>query len=284
MALTHVLEKSLARIDFETGHSLENAELLMQCLFEYIERKHSKTAFIQISLGVLEQYLERQDPSVLSEYRALLREHIDKHASCDISTEGVIATEKLSKEEYLSNAKSDFSSMAQTRKSVRDFSSSPVSVAQLKEAIRVAQHSPSACNRQPCRVYIVSDPQQIPNHLSYHHAQQKLSSSIDKLLVITTDISAYDGSHERNQAYIDGGLFCMSLQYALQYSGLGSVCLNWNCSPKTDQRYRKDHDIPSSELIIMMMATGHLPEQWTSPKSTRKDLDDIVHLFDDGKP
>ena len=52
---------------------------------------------------------------------------------------------------------SDFQTLAYSRHSVRDFSDKPLSVEQVKKAVKLAQTAPSACNRQSSRIIHVID-------------------------------------------------------------------------------------------------------------------------------
>ena len=48
------------------------------------------------------------------------------------------------------------------------------------------------------------------------------------LLIIAMDLKAFVPAHERYQHWIDGGMFSMSIIYALHSLGLSSCCLNWS--------------------------------------------------------
>ena len=93
---------------------------------------------------------------------------------------------------------------------------------------------------------------------------------------MTTDTYRFFSVGERNQCWIDGGLFSMSLVYGLHSLGLGSCCLNWSVEKEADQKLRRITGIPQSEVVIMMIGVGHLPEKLVVARSMRKPLETIL--------
>jgi hypothetical protein len=61
---------------------------------------------------------------------------------------------------------------------------------------------------------------------------------------------------EHYQHWIDGGMFSMSVVYALHSLGVASCCLNWSQSPTNDKLLRSRLDIKDNHSIIMMLAVG----------------------------
>lgn len=71
------------------------------------------------------------------------------------------------------------------------------------------------------------------------------------------------------QPWTDGGMFAMSFVLGLHAQGLGSVCLNWSKLPAVDRTFRSRFTIEDDELIVMLVAFGHLPEQYGVAVSPR---------------
>ena len=112
--------------------------------------------------------------------------------------------------------------------------------------------------------------------LSCQGGNAGFGETVKGVLVVTTDTSRFFSVGERNQCWIDGGLFSMSLVYALHSLGLGSCCLNWSVEKDTDQKLRRITGIPQSEVVIMMIGVGHLPEKLVVARSMRKPLETIL--------
>jgi nitroreductase len=96
----------------------------------------------------------------------------------------------------------------------------------------------------------------------------------DFLAVITTDISSFVGAHERNQSFVDGGMYAMSFLYALHCKGLGGCPLHWMLPPRRSQKLRGLLGIPESRNIIMVISVGNLPDNIRTAKSVRHEVEE----------
>jgi len=99
---------------------------------------------------------------------------------------------------------------------------------------------------------------------------------IPVLLVLTSDLEWFVSAQERNQAWIDGGMFAMSLVLALHSFGLGTCCLNWCATPEQDEKLHSALAIPESHVVTMMIAVEHLPEVFRVTRSNRKKLHELL--------
>jgi nitroreductase len=176
-------------------------------------------------------------------------------------------------------AKQDLTDFFETRHSVRQFSEQEVDVDLIHQAVRMAQRAPSVCNRQSARVHVIQDQELKIAALECQNGNLGFRHDIDKVLIITSDLSAFVSAGERNQCWIDGGLFAMSLIYGMHSLGLGTCCLNWSVEKEQDQRLRRAIDIPEHEAVIMMIAVGHLPEQLEVAASPRKPTDEVMRIL-----
>ncbi|MEX2411715.1 MAG: nitroreductase family protein [Candidatus Paceibacterota bacterium] len=161
-----------------------------------------------------------------------------------------------------------FKEFVDSRHSVRNFDEGVIDDNLIEEAISIAKRTPSVCNRQPWRVYSVKG-SKVRALLEHQNGNRGFRSSIKNLLVVTGKISYMRGPIERHQIYIDGGLFSMSLMYALHSLNLGVCSLNWCVEKKDDVAVRKIIDLPSDEEIIMYLAVGYKKNEYdvaTSPR------------------
>ncbi|HEX3048863.1 MAG TPA: nitroreductase family protein, partial [Bacillota bacterium] len=147
------------------------------------------------------------------------------------------------------------------------------------EAIEMAQKAPSACNRQPGKVYIIED-QRIKDEITgMHPGNNGFGELADKYLVITGALSCYGGIEERNQVYIDGSLFAMTLIEALHFKGIGSCALHWGGVPRAEVKLRKLVKILPSESILMLVAIGKYPAEFLVAKSCKKNPEDLYRVI-----
>lgn len=77
------------------------------------------------------------------------------------------------------------------------------------------------------------------------------------LLLVTSDIRAFMNNGERNEPFVDGGLFSMSLLYALEAYGLAACPLNAMFNLSQDRQTRELLDIPDYEFPVMYIAVGN---------------------------
>lgn len=166
-----------------------------------------------------------------------------------------------------------------SRRSIRSFTDRPVTKQEVEIAVRAAQMSPSVCNRQSGRVRSYLEKRQIDEILAFQNGNRGFRKEINCVLLITADIRNMVSGGERNQPWIDGGMFCMSLALAFHAQRMGACCLNWSVLKNVDLAMRRYADIPDYEYVIMMMAVGHLPDKFRVAKSDRTSVSDILRFL-----
>lgn len=165
----------------------------------------------------------------------------------------------------------NFKDLALARRSVRSFDPQQVPVDRIHTALELALLSPSACNRQPCKVYLVQDESKKKELLALQNGNRGFGHLIPTLAIIVADTGVFFDASERHEPYIDGGLFSMSFMYALASQGVATCCLNWCVAPENDKQLKRLLGIPANEVVVMLMAVGHPAEETYVPKSPRKE-------------
>jgi len=168
------------------------------------------------------------------------------------------------------NSAAVFDSLMKARRSVRHYSGEAVPVDVISRCVEVAQLSPSACNRQPWRVHAYFDAEKIKGLLRLQNGNAGFGHQLKTLLIITSDRKSFFDSSERNQPYVDGGLFSMGLILALQSEGVSSCCLNWCVDSGRDRDAHRLGDIGDNEAIVMYLAVGYADKSAIVPRSARK--------------
>ncbi|GMV54408.1 MAG: hypothetical protein AMXMBFR6_02130 [Betaproteobacteria bacterium] len=173
-----------------------------------------------------------------------------------------------------------FRQLCHARRSVRNFLPNTVPSGVFERAVGLAQLSPSACNRQPCKVIVVSDADRKRTLLSYQNGNRGFGHLVPHVAILTVDERCFFDASERHEPYIDGGLFAMSLILGLRAEGVASCCLNWCVSPENDRAAHRLFDLPDSCRIVMLIAIGYPPPECMVARSPRKELADVL-LFDE---
>lgn len=166
-----------------------------------------------------------------------------------------------------------------SRYSLREFKEEVVREDVIKRAVSLAMKSPSVCNRQAWHVYHTTDSVVKGRALKYQAGNRGFGDKIPNLMIITTDLKAFMPGQEHYQHWIDGGLFSMSLIYALHSLGVASCCLNWSQSPANDKLLRSLVNIKQHHTVVMMLAVGWPDEHNKVCISARRPLDEVFsHL------
>jgi nitroreductase len=178
-----------------------------------------------------------------------------------------------------SSDKKGFAKLALARRSVRNFKSDLVPIEIIETAIRSAQLAPSACNRQPCRIYLLSDPSRRKELLSFQNGNRGFGHLAPHIAILTADESCFFDASERHEPYIDGGLFAMSFILALRDMHVSSCCLNWCVPPQHDSAIHQRFSVPRSQRIVMLIAIGYAELNTFVPRSPRRLLSDVLHVI-----
>ncbi|WP_029007574.1 nitroreductase family protein [Azospirillum halopraeferens] len=270
----HRLEKGLALKTPRPGFGQDAVRLLMSLLDRYVAR-----------YGVDDT--ARAGIDTLDAYRAFGRTHGLNHPEVDAAiarlggsrADGVPpcgGTIPVDRATVAAAAPADPEAFFATRHSVRQFADAEVDMDTIARAVRMAQRTPSVCNRQSWKVHVFSDAEQKRRVLSFQNGNRGFGDQASKVLVVTSDLQHFTSVGERFQCWIDGGLFAMSLVYALHALGLGTCMLNWSVVKETDRAMRATAGIPDNEVVIMMIAVGHLPETLSVAHSLRKPLEEVL--------
>ena len=162
-----------------------------------------------------------------------------------------------------------------SRFSLREFKNEIISEDIVRRAVALAMKSPSVCNRQEWHVYHATDQEIKNNILKYQQGNRGFGDRVPNLFIVTIDLNAFMPGQEHYQHWIDGGLFSMSLIYALHSLGIASCCLNWSQAPKNDKLFRSIVPIKSNHTVMMMIAAGYPDTDNNVCLSTRRPLDEV---------
>ena len=164
--------------------------------------------------------------------------------------------------------------MVKSRHSIRHFDAEPVDINVLKEAIRLAQFTPSACNRQGWKTRIIADKEKIKLILENQNGNRGFGQEIDKLLIVTADLRSQQKSRELFQAFIDGGMYAESILNSLFYYGIGAVPLSASLTPLQEKVVRETGNINDAEVLILIIGVGNYPNgSFLTTRSERKPIE-----------
>jgi len=167
------------------------------------------------------------------------------------------------------------------RCSVRDFAPVPLSNDEIREVVRLAQRAPSQCNRQATRIHAYRDKHTIKSLLDLQAGGRGFSEAVPTLFVVTSEITAWGGPQQRNQPFVDGGIFAALLLLSLEAHGFVSCPMNLAVRHRTERAIRRVGGIPNRERVIVMVAAGRPPiDGFRAACSPRYPVEEICHIHD----
>ncbi|MFG1346772.1 nitroreductase family protein [Xanthobacter autotrophicus DSM 431] len=171
--------------------------------------------------------------------------------------------------DYTPEQTAAYDAMVRERRSVRNFRTDPVPLELLHEAIRVANYSPSVCNRQSWAVSIVQDPAKVRTVLGLQNGNRGFNDTIGNVLVVHANVQGFLDEYEMFEPFVDGGLFSNALVNALNARNIGSCCLNLCSSHHKVMELAAALDLRPGLFPIMMIACGYVAEDCRVAMSKR---------------
>lgn len=263
--LYHTIEKGLTYREYRPGFGKENIEKLLTALEQYHQSGYDISVFFyETAISCLKAYIEKNRMFGLEEPELERRVHIlpGKTNGCGGTIE---VTAPLHPENMT------FEQTILSRHSIRHFSDKPVEIERIGEAIRIAQHTPSACNRQGWKTRIIINKEKQRIILANQNGNRGFGHEFDKILVITADLRAQQQSRELFQAYIDGGMYAGNILNSLYFQGIGSVPLSAALNTEQERKIRTVLNIDDAEVFILFIGIGNYPaETVLTTKSERR--------------
>ena len=241
------------------------------------DSNYPECAAYQSAVVALQEYRYRHENAgyQIDDMIALFPSDIWNDASASTSVNGGSVPVKAILKD--GNATIPFENLFLNRRSVREFSDSPLTETEIQHVVEVATKAPSVCNRQPVRVYAITNKSIIEKAL-------KLQGGFNgykvppALFLITADNEAFLSISEHNEGFVDGGLFSMALLMAMEANKIAACPLNTMFSKQIDQQTRNIIGVPENEFLIMYIAAGHFPDETHTCISKRYPVQDILTI------
>lgn len=276
----HSIEKGLSNPNFRYGFGENAFTQLFWALEKYIENDYPvNEPRFQQALSVIESYIKLHDNQnfeinhVKDKYKKFNKYYDNEYKEIGGATS--IKRNQLPNFEEL-----PFDKLAKNRHSIRDFGKNKISEQEIFEAIQIATKSPSVCNRQAVKVHLINSPSLIKEAITIQGGFRGNGKNLQKLLLVTANKEYMSGAHERNQTYIDGGIFLMSLVYALTFKGIASCILNTDFVFTKEIALRELMNIEEGEDFIAFIAVGSYPDILKIANSPRDSYENITEIYD----
>jgi nitroreductase len=276
----HQIEKGLSLAEPRPGFGMAVLPQLLD-LIEVYAARYGYIAPATTAIGALREYLAFNErvgcevPYVKRRVEEILAKSDKARAGYASWEAGVIPVKRVELEKYQAV---DFEGFFKSRYSIRNFAGGEIPVDDLRRVVEISQKTPSVCNRQSVRVHAYRDRSKIDQILAIQSGSRGFGDKASAVLVVTSELQSFVDVGERYQGWIDGGMFSMSICLAFHHLGYGSCCLNWSEEKHTDRALRELLGLQPSELIIMVIAAGTLPDQLSVAHSPRPGVDAVLSI------
>ena len=271
IASYHIIEKGLSMPNRRLGFGRERLLSLINDCYKY----HSLYGMNnQLGYAI----------SIVKEYDVLHnKEHYRLDNDLKSAIDGLLAgfpnvlpaqQETFTKLTYFAHSGDSFEAFSKSRHSMRHFAGG-VTIDRLRDAVELAKQAPSACNKQPVRVYAVTQRETVNAVLSLQQGNRGFGNDIDKVLVITTRFAECTRYSEQYMPFVDAGIFTMNLLYSLHYKKIGAIPLVWLSTKKRDQELRKLIAIPENETPAIIVGVGDVSDTIVCAQSPRLETEEL---------
>ena len=172
-----------------------------------------------------------------------------------------------------------FLELVQNRQSDRAYLDKPVEIEKIDRILEAARLAPSACNSQPWKFIVVTDPEK-RNLVADATASKLLSMNhftkqAPVQLIILEDSANFTSSvggwaTNKHYPHIDLGIAAAHITLAATEEGLGSCIIGW-CDEK---KIRKVLDIPRNKRVMLVILIGYSAQSLREKK--RKTKEEII--------
>ncbi len=269
LQLCHRIEKGMIIGSPRAGWGEEKAKRIIDIVEEHADWCPEEKYFLQTATGVLSSFVEYKRKSgdysetIKNIEKRLIAIHSDS-AKYGGTVSLDLDSSLMTKEEIKTVEKAILS-----RHSIRSFSPEHVSISDIKHAIDLANHCPSACNRQPFRVYVISSEKR-------KEADSSGVFNADKYLIITGIINAFTAD-EFNDWIVSASIFAGYLCFCLHIYGIANCPIRMDLLERAPvyKKLRSICNIPDCEQIVLEIAIGRYNDHNIAPMSYRKNADNI---------
>lgn len=269
----HTIEKGLSYINFRKGFGRNNIDELLTSMENYIADGYSQESFFyKTALSTLHMYIKKN-----KEYgyeNTEINDRVNRLPGTPNGCGGTITPDHYDEEELHSLGYADF---VKSRHSMRHFSDRPLCMNKVEEVFRIAQLTPSACNRQGWQARIVLNKSLLEEVRKCQSGNKGFGEEFQGLIVVTGDVRCFNHDRELFQPFIDGGMYCQSILNALHYEHIASIPLSAALMEEQEKKVRQLLAIQDAEVLIMFIGIGNYPDNQLTARSERKKATPIFY-------
>ncbi len=274
----HIIEKGLSIRCPKNGFGKEKVKSLLLDLLKYKALYGNPNNFLCYPLATIEEYISytKTNGNTIDEIETLFLQ-LNDQISFDVNKAPIAGVVVKTKEQIEEEKKANFNGLLSSRHSIRYFTKEKPSIEKINEALCLAQKTPSACNRQGWKVHIFEN-EKCSELLKWQGGSKGFEHEPTIAFLVTANERAFL-KHEPFQAYVDGGMYSMTLLLALHDVGLGAIPLSCGFHHRKLSSLFKKFNIPENEIPIEIIAAGEMEDSFKIAASSRKNIaqSTIIH-------
>lgn len=262
MQLAHRLEKGLVNQNPKPMWGWEKAERLSVLL-----ASNQNSISYETGLSVLQKYLENK--RYVEQEKELVENLEEKYKFSKTLVPGGSAS--IEKRIFTRDELVSFENIIKSRHSTRNFDSKDIDISKLNEAINLALHSPSACNRQAYNLYVVLD-------------EKRRNIGVEDVSAASIYVTGVIDAYTRDEMLdwiVSPSIFVGYLTLTLHVHGFGACIYRKDLVRNTDynKKVKKLCSIPDNEQLILEIRIGSYPKTINTAVSNRFSFKQITHYI-----
>lgn len=272
----HGLEKGFLHSNFRYRFAESNIKELIELLKKEKVIENNKKSQIASAYLSICKYYERHETNNIDISDYFSKKDYEFFKRLTILDMGIIKDNERNL--YFENTSENFLMFSNSRSSVRSYTGEKVPLDVIEKVVELAKNAPSVCNRQPTKVYYVENKEKVNQVLKIQGGLTGYTDEISQLLIVVSDRNYFYSVGERNQLYIDGGIFLMNLLYALHYYKIGACPAHWGHNKDKDQQIMREISLSESEKVICIIPIGVPKDNFKTTLSLRREIYEILKI------
>ena len=266
----HVIEKGMSISNPRKGFGQSKVKKLIDRLDKYVSL-FGMNDFLNYPLSTIKNYIHytKNNSVEIDEIEMSYQKLISKINNYELNIESGVKL--INKKEICNTTNFNFAEFAKSRHSIRMFSDETPSKEKIIKALEIAQLTPSACNRQAWHTYVFEG-EKCTELINQQGGANGFEDEIQTAILITADMNAFL-YYEPYQAYIDGGMYSMSLIYALHSLNLATIPLSTGFSFNKTRKIKEKFNISPNEVLIVIIGVGEMLDNFNVAISTRNSIE-----------
>ena len=197
----------------------------------------------------------------------------------DISWDFRGGADRIPSSEIFAHNDFDFGEFVRSRHSVRRFKDKIVSREVIHDIVKDALYCPSACNRQPFKVYFSENPETIKRIIKYI-PDGFVTPNVHDALIVTCDRSLLLPHELDDQEYVNGGIFLGYLVMSIHAHGLASCLFQFLRVNQNQEKIRAEFGISPSEVISAFIGIGEPEDEVLCACAQRRPTEEVAVCLD----